>query len=176
MTKRAEAVGKKKQEEKRQRLLANIWGEELSSTPVWNRHENDGYSTVPRVLPHIGRLLDRLAGKGTPVAPTYFALWCRVRDEGCLEIRDKEDLAYEAGFSGQRAIYSLSQRIRKLQELGFIKTKQKGNNEFQYIMIVNPLSVLLNKRDEIDPAGFQTLCIRMEEISAKWPEVKNEND
>ena len=176
MNKRAQAVGKKKQEEKRLRLLANIWGEELTSTPVWNRHDNDGFTTIPRILPHIGRLLDRLAGKGTPVAPTYFALWCRVWDEGCLEIRDKEDLAYEAGFSGQRAIYSLSQRIRKLQELGFIKTKKKGNNDFQYIMIVNPLHVLINKKEEVDSAGWQQLCMRMEEVSAKWPEEKNEDD
>lgn len=170
MSKRSEAAGKKKQAEKRRRLLESIWGDDLHNTPVWDRTENDGYTTVPRVLPHIGHLLDRLAGKGTPVSPTYFALWCRVWDEGCIEIKDKEDLAYEAGFSGQRSIYSLTQRIRKLKELGFIKTKSKGNNEFQYIMIVNPFSALQAKEAELDESGYRTLCMRMHEVGAEWPE------
>lgn len=178
MTARSEATGKRKLAEKRKKLLEGVWGERLETTPIWNRNKNDGFTTIPRPLPHIMHLMDRLAGKGKPVSSTYLALWCRIWDDGCLEIKDKEDLAYEAGFSGQRAIYSLAQRMRILQELGFIKLQRKGGNEFQYVMIVNPFWVI-NNMEEVDEDSYRAIELRMNEIGAAWPEevsVKEEDD
>lgn len=175
MTKRSELAGKKKQAAKRQKLLEGIWGEELTTTPVWDRKKNDGFITIPRTLPHIMRLMDKWSEKGKPVSSTYFALWCRTWDDGCLEIKDKADLAHEAGFSGQRAIYSLAQRMRILQNLGFIKFKQKGNNEFQYVLIVNPLSVIQEKADAEDD-DFKALKFRMDDVGAEWPTDEEDDD
>ncbi len=45
-------------------------------------------------------------------AKRYLALWCRVFDEGFVEIRDKEAFAYESGFSGQRAVTTWSGRMK----------------------------------------------------------------
>lgn len=167
-SKRAQSAGKQKQIEKRKRQLKTIWGDDYLTTPRWDRTKDDGWSTVPRVLPYIGRIADKLSGKGAPISQTYFALWCRAWDEGCLEIKDKEDLAYESGFSGQRAIYSLSDRIRKLRELGFIKTREKGRNEFQYIMIVDPYYVIKSHQANISHDEFRNLSLRMEDVGAVW--------
>ncbi|HFO3084662.1 TPA: hypothetical protein ACHJIY_005121, partial [Klebsiella pneumoniae] len=98
---RAKKSGRRTLSAKRKTLLEELWGDELEQLKVWNRHEHDGYTTVPRTLTYISRILDYLGGTGLPLSQTYLALWCRVFDEGFVEIRDKDGFAYEAGFSGQ---------------------------------------------------------------------------
>ncbi|MXE70797.1 hypothetical protein FQ026_23100, partial [Escherichia coli] len=85
-------------------LIKELWGDELSELNIWNRKEHDGFTTIPRTLNYINRIIDHLAGTGSPVSQTYLSLWCRVFDEGFVEIRDKDALAFESGFSGQRAV------------------------------------------------------------------------
>ena len=67
MSVKAKKAGRKTQTERREALIQELWGDELESIPIWNRHENDGYATIPRTLPHVSRILDELSGSGAPL-------------------------------------------------------------------------------------------------------------
>ncbi|WP_412501902.1 hypothetical protein [Shewanella chilikensis] len=170
MSERSEKAGQKKMSEKREDLLLDLWGEEeLDGLNIWNRNKHKGFATVPRTLTYISRILDALSGSGTPVSQTYIALWCRVFDEGLVEIRDKDSFAYEAGFNGQRAVTTWGTRMKILRELGFIKTKPGVSGEFQYVLILNPLSVIKTIYEGRDKdERYNALASRMLEVGAKW--------
>src|SRR2546426_9375277 len=68
---------------------------------LWNRKKEFGWITIPRTLPLIGRILDQLSN-GKPLSETYFSLWCRVFDEGVVEISKPRECAFEVGFTGER--------------------------------------------------------------------------
>ncbi|HCU23928.1 MAG TPA: hypothetical protein DF383_02835, partial [Deltaproteobacteria bacterium] len=74
---------------------------------------------------------------GQPLSGTYFALWCRVFDHSVVSIQNNSELAFESGFSGQRAETTWAGRMKKLEELGFIKIGASGINAFHYILILN---------------------------------------
>ncbi|WGL97818.1 hypothetical protein QE177_11515 [Arsenophonus sp. aPb] len=138
---------------------------------IWDRKKHKGYSTVPRTLNYINRIIDCLSGTGVPVSQTYLSLWCRVFDEVFVEIRDKNDIAYESGFSGQRAVTTWLSRMKKLRELGFIKTKGGTSGEFQYVLMMNPLYVIKQIYDSgrlTKDERYMALFSRMKEVGAKW--------
>lgn len=169
MSEKAKRSGRRTLAAKRENLIAGLWGDELEELNIWSRHKHDGFTTLPRTLTYINRILDFLGGSGSPLSQTYLALWCRVFDEGFVEIRDKEAFAYESGFSGQRAVTTWSGRMRKLKELGFILTKPGTSGEFQYVIILNPFPVIKNiyeskEKDE----RYNSLVGRMQEVGAKW--------
>ncbi|XIX59785.1 hypothetical protein AB2E66_26590 (plasmid) [Escherichia coli] len=115
-------VGKRSLSKKKRKSNKRALGDELSELNIWNRKEHDGFTTIPRTLNYINRIIDYLAGAGSPVSQTYLSLWCRGFDEGFVEIRDKDALAFESGFSGQRAVTTWLGRMKKLRELGLIST------------------------------------------------------
>ncbi|MBU2023713.1 MAG: hypothetical protein KKA29_15500 [Gammaproteobacteria bacterium] len=170
MSERSKKSGRKKLSDKRYDLLCELWGEEhINSLNIWNRLEHDGFATIPRTLPYVNRILDALSDNGMPLSQTYLALWSRVFDEGLVEIRDKDSFAYEAGFTGQRAVTTWAGRMKKLRELGFIETKSGVSGEFQYVLILNPLSVIRaiyegKEKDE----RYNALFSRMQEVGAEW--------
>ncbi len=165
-------VGRKKQSEKRQSLMESLWDKEtLEGTPIWNRLKQDGYTTLPRTMPQIHAIMDALAEKGKPLSGVYLSLWCNVFDEGFLEVKDKERFAFEAGFSGQRAVTTWLIRMKKLEELGFIKSKEGASGPFNYLLLVNPLSVIkkvyeTRQKDQL----YNALIGRMSEVGAKFDE------
>ena len=57
--------------------MESLWKEELEKIPRWNRKENDGFTTIPRWLPIINRIMDKLS-QGKPISSTYLSLWFRV--------------------------------------------------------------------------------------------------
>ena len=90
-------------------------------------------------MPLIGQMLDYLSGKGFPLLTTYLTLWSWVFDEAIVEIRNPREMAYESGFSGPRAETTWRSRMKRLEDLGFIKSKPGLAGEYQYVLLVNPL-------------------------------------
>src|SRR5450830_128485 len=82
---------------KRMQLRTKLWPQ-LDESLLWLRKEKVGFTTIPRALNLIGRIMDQLSGKGVPLFSTYFSLWCRVFDEAFVEIRNKKELSFESGF------------------------------------------------------------------------------
>ena len=172
MSSKSKAVGAKKLHERRIELRDKLWGEETMATKsLWIRNEHDGYTTIPRTLPYIARIMDREAGKGTPLSGTYLALWGNVFDECFLEIKEKKRYAFESGFSGERSVTTWTNRMRKLEELGFIESKSGTEGEFHYVLMINPLEVCKTlcqgkNNDEL----FNALIARMDSVGASFDE------
>jgi hypothetical protein len=140
----------------------------LRNAQLWMRRERDGFSTVPRVLPLMMSIMDDLAGKGTPVGQTYFELWCRLYDESFLVLNRHEEMAFHAGFSGQRAVRTWRDRIRILAKLGFLDVLPGPSGDLSYALFWNPYHVLKrhNEAGLIQHAKWLTLEVRATEIKA----------
>lgn len=169
MTQRSNAAGKKKQQEARITLRDQLWEGEIEEIRLWDRKKHDGFTTIPRTMPQIFRIMDKEADKGKPVSGTYFSLWCNVWDENFIEIKDKKRFAFEAGFSGERAVTAWTSRMRKLEEIGFISSRSGVQGEFNYIIIINPLHVIKSiYKDRNKDDLYNALLGRMNEVKAKF--------
>ena len=119
-------------------------------------------------MPLIMNIMDDLAGKGFPVGQTYFELWCRLYDELFLTLNRPEEMAFYAGFTGQRAVRTWKDRVRRLAQLGFIDLKSGPLGDMSYAVFFNPYHVIkrayLSKLVAEDK--YRALVIRANEIGA----------
>lgn len=140
----------------------------IDNRQLWYRKERDGFATMPRPMPLIMNCMDFLSGKGFPVGQVYLDLWCRTFDEGFLQLNRPEEMAFHSGFSGQRAVRTWKDRMKRLSDLGFIGLIPGPLGEMSFAILYNPYHVL--KRAHIAgnlPENYwQSLVIRANEISA----------
>jgi len=148
-------------------LRAQLWPD-LDEALLWKRTIAKGFTTIPRTFPHMLDIMDDLAGKGTPVSKVYLSLWCRVFDEGMLELKSYDEMAYEAGFSGQRAVTTWKQRMSLLVKLGFIFVENGIRGEYDYVLILNPYPVIkrLYEKKAFQKQKYIALFARAQEIGA----------
>ncbi|WP_371434643.1 hypothetical protein [Polaromonas sp.] len=153
--------------DRRKDLRKALWPE-VEEGQLWLRGQRVGFTTVPRTMPLIGQVLDQISGKGFPLFSTYLTLWCWVYDEGIVEIRNPRELAHEAGFGGPRAEATWRSRMRRLEDLGFIKTKPGLAGDFQYVLLLNPLRRIKAIYDEERPKDFlyNALLGRLAQVGA----------
>ncbi len=148
------------------KLREQLWPT-LDETLLWNRKTATGFTTIPRTMPHIFRIIDDLGGKGIPLSRVYFSLWCRVFDESLIKIQSYAKLAYEAGFSGQRAVTLWKQRMARLVELEFIQAEEGAGGKYDYILLLNPYHIITQHHmAEIQKQKYTELFNRAEEIGA----------
>lgn len=135
----------------------------------WNRKVSDGFTTIPRTLALVGLIADTLAGKNKRVSSTYWGLWCRVWDTGVVIIENEYELATEAGFTGERRVYTWRDRIKQLIKLNFIEVKGGPKGPYQYVLIINPYHVLCDHKEagHIQNQYWLSFLERAEEIGAK---------
>lgn len=140
---------------------------DIEDDDIWNWKNEDGFATVPRTLPHFGKIMDSLS-KGKPLSSTYIALWCRLWDEsGIIKNTNSSELAWESGFSGQRAVTTWRMRMKKLTDLGFIRIKKFGTEEYGYIVLMHPYDVsktLYKNGEGYDNHLYEMLKIRADQI------------
>jgi hypothetical protein len=162
---------KSKAEENAVKLRAEIWPE-LKEEDVWNRKKQAGWTTVPRTMPLLMAIIDSLS-KNHPAGQTYFVLWCHVFDASFLTIANPEVFAAETGFSGERKLSTWRQRMKTLQDLGFIDAKKGGAGDYHYVLIPNPHIVVHKLKDQIPQSLFRQLLDRALDIGAKDIEVNH---
>lgn len=136
-------VVRPKPAQRRLELRNSIWPG--SPRYTWDRKAVKGFTTVPRLLPHICHLITELHKSGD-ASMVYIELWCRSYDESFLEIENYDEMAFAAGYSGSRAVRTWSERMRVLRSLGFIDTRQSGNVEFGMVLLLDPLIACANLR------------------------------
>jgi hypothetical protein len=108
-----------------------------------------------------------LSGKGFPLSSTYLTLWCWVFDEAFVEIRNPKEFAYESGFSGPRGEATWRNRMRRLEELGFILSKPGIAGDFQYVLILNPIHVIEGHFKEKEKnQAYSALISRLIQVGA----------
>jgi hypothetical protein len=127
--------------EKRKYLRDRMWPD-VPESKLWLRSRRVGFTTLPRTMPLIARILNMLSDKGFPLSDTYLTLWCWVFDEAFLEIRNPREFAFESGFGGPRAEATWNGRMKRLEELGFIRSKTGPSGDFAYVLLLNPIQVI----------------------------------
>jgi hypothetical protein len=108
---------------------------------VWRRKTNDGFTTVPRTMPIVMQAVDAQS-KGQPAGHALFCLWARSPDHPLITIENPATFASEAGFAGERAVDTWRKRMKRLRDLGFIRTKQGSSGDYHYVLLVNPNAVM----------------------------------
>lgn len=146
---------------------AKIWPD-VTNLMLWDRNERDGFSTVPRAMPLIMNIMDGLSDKGFPVGQTYLELWCRLYDELFLTLNRPEEMAFYAGFTGQRAVRTWKDRVKRLADLGFIDLKSGPLGDMSYAIFFNPYHVIKRAylKGEVQEDKYRALVIRANEIGA----------
>lgn len=140
----------------------------LDRRSLWTT-ESDGWVPTPRLMPLIMSIMDDMAGKGVPVSRTYLELWSRVRvEESFIALNRPEEMAFHAGFEGQRALRTWKDRMHRLAALGFIDIKAGPLGELSYALILNPFHVLKRAQlaGSIQDAKWQALIVRANEVGA----------
>jgi hypothetical protein len=144
-----------------------LWPE-LKEEMLWDMGKY-GWVALPRLMPLMLSIMDDLSGKGFPVSRTYLELWSRMRiEESFLSLNRPEEMAFHAGFEGQRALRTWKDRIQRLAKLGFIGVKPGPLGDLSYAVIYNPYHII--KRAYLDGLvqenKWQALAIRANEVSA----------
>lgn len=167
---------------KRIALRENFWPD-VEDEDLWIRTQRTGFTTIPRTLSLIGRVMDQLSGKGFPLFSTYFSLWCRVFDEAFVEVRNEREFAFESGFNGPRGEVTWRSRMRRLHELGFIDVKPGLASDLQYVLIWNPIKVIArayeNQDSPVHDLAYNALKARLIEVGADdldAPPAQNDDD
>lgn len=158
---------KSKVEKQKLEYRKNLWPS-LDKSKLWDRQTTDGWLSVPRALPLILRIMDKLATKGQPVSHAYLDLWCRTFDDSFVIVSKPREMAYYSGFSGERAERTWGTRIRCLQELGFIDFKEGISGPINYVLIYNPYQIIEQhyKKQAVSEKDFIALKFRAMEIGA----------
>lgn len=145
---------------------SKLWPE-LETPMLWHM-DNEGWSAVPRLMPLMMSIMDDLSGKGYPVGQTYLEMWCRLREEQFLTLNRPEEMAFHAGFEGQRALRTWKDRVQRLANLGFIGLKSGPLGELSYAVFYNPYHVIKRAflRGQVQERKWQALIVRANEIGA----------
>jgi hypothetical protein len=155
-------------QEKTLALRNQLWPS-LDLDTLWDRKKKKGFTTIPRTLPLMHRIMDDLAPKGKPVSSTYFTLWSRVFDECFLTISNPREAAFESGFSGQRSESTWSARMKILCELGFIEAKAGSLGTYNHILLINPYIIIkeLHSKGKIQEESYIALFTRAQDVGAR---------
>lgn len=144
-----------------------LWPE-LIDHMLWSM-DNEGWVALPRLMPLMLSIMDDLSGKGFPVGRTYLELWSRMRiEESFLALNWPEEMAFHAGFEGQRALRTWKDRIQRLAKLGFIGVKPGPLGDLSYAVIYNPYHVIKRAylAGKVHENKWQALVIRANEVGA----------
>jgi hypothetical protein len=145
---------------------AKLWPN-LTNDMLWSM-DNDGWVALPRLMPLMMSIMDDLSDKGFPVSRTYLELWARLRDEQFLTLNRPEEMAFHAGFEGQRALRTWKDRVQRLANLGFIGLVPGPLGDLSYAVFYNPYHVVKRAyiAKKVQERKWQALVVRAGEIGA----------
>ena len=145
-------------------IRAKLWPE-IDPKMLWSM-DRDGWVAVPRLMPLMMSIMDDLSGKGYPVSRTYLEMWARLRDEQFLTLNRPEEMAFHAGFEGQRALRTWKDRIHRLAKLGFIGLKPGPLGDLSYAVFFNPYHVVKRAylTGDVQERKWQALVVRANEV------------
>jgi hypothetical protein len=154
---------------------AKLWPE-LKAEELWTI-DNEGWAPLPRLMPLMMSIMDDMSGKGVPVSRTYLELWSRLREERFLTLNRPEEMAFHAGFEGQRALRTWKDRVQRLHDLGFIELKDGPLGDLSYAVFYNPYYVIrrAHLNDKVQDRKWQALIIRANELSIFDPDDVGED-
>ncbi len=159
---------RKKIEQRQLELRGRLWPE-ITDGHLWRRKHHQGFVTLPRTMPLMLTIMDDLS-EGQPVSSTYLELWCRAFDECFVTLSKPREMAFHAGFTGQRGERTWRGRMKILAKLGFIDVKEGSSGPMSYALILNPYLVIRRLMQQKNPGiradKYNALMERAGEIAA----------
>ncbi|MFN5083259.1 hypothetical protein [Brevundimonas sp.] len=154
--------------ERSNEVRRQIWPE-VEDSDLWIKDQAKGYTNIPRAMPLMLEIMNELSG-GAPVSSAYLELWCRAFEEPVVSLSNARELAFHSGFTGQRAERTWRERIKKLDELGFIKIAPGPAGDLGYALLMNPYKVIKNHKNAGTPgllsSRYTSLIMRAQETGA----------
>ncbi len=145
--------------DRRTDLKKHYWPKDAA----WNG-AGSGWFKGPRTLPLILALLSQkeLTG-GRDISRVYLELLARHMDGGVIEIGNESDHAYASGYIGSRANRTWQERMQLLEHLGFIKSRQVGNQRYKLVLVVDPLVAVaeLRKHGRVPDSWWEAYRLRL---------------
>jgi hypothetical protein len=116
---------------------------------LWTGEGEKGWFSVPRTLPLVLALLSskEISKKRDP-SSVYLELLSRQRGEGVIEMGHETEHAFASGYVGSRAVRTWLERMKILEDNGFIRTLQVGNQRYKYVAIVHPTTAVQQLRNK----------------------------
>lgn len=165
----AQAKAREKRSQLRSRVFPNIEDDRIWD--VKNKAKTKGYTSLPRAMPLMMNIMDLLAGKGKPVSHSYLELWSRTDEGGFIILSKYSDVAFASGYSGERGISTWKERVRRLENLGFISTAEGASGQLHYVQVWNPYLIIQKHFEEETPnfskKHYNALLERVSDIGAK---------
>lgn len=127
--------------------IRNLHWPDVTEKQLWllNDRKRGGFAQVPRTLAlmvsAISDIAKRKSGKAIPAGKTYLALWLRAFGEGLVKVENEKDVAYEAGYGGERSVSTFRIHMNILRDLGLIDYKAGNRGPMQYVLMLNPYQV-----------------------------------
>jgi hypothetical protein len=156
---------KTKAQERREEIKAEFWPKDIAWT---GDPPEKGWFRAPRTLPLILTLLSdkKISGKADP-GSVYVELLARHRDSGIVEMVSPGEHSYAAGYQGPRGARTWQERMKLLEDLGFIKSSASGNQQYKYVLLVHPTIAVqrLQEAKKISPSWWSTYRARQIEAT-----------
>ena len=105
--------------------------------------------------------------KGQPAGMAYLTIWCRLFLPGIVALASEKQMAFESGFTGERAVDTWRKRMRHLKKLGFIDYRSGTDHDFQWVLVFNPHHVVLRLGDKVQERYRAAWRDRAIEVGAK---------
>lgn len=124
---------------RREQIRAQYWGDD----DLWGGDNEKGWFRAPRTLPLVLALLSsKTLSKTQDLSSVYIELLSRHLDSGVIEMAHEAEHAFAAGYVGERAVRTWRDRMKALEDLGFIKTTEIGNQRYKYVALVHPAAAV----------------------------------
>ena len=127
---------RKPQTKQRKQLREEHWPKEKA---IWTGEDEKGWFRTPRTLPLILAVLDSKEISGTKKPSLiYVELLSRHWDSGIVEITHEAEHALAVGYSSSRGPRSWEERMKILEEAGFIKSVGGGARRYKLVLLIHP--------------------------------------
>ncbi len=160
-------------QERREQIRKKLWPQEDACTGDDER----GWFYAPRTLPLILNVIDSKAvSRKVKASKVYLELWSRHMSGGVIEMKHEGEHAYAAGYAGSRAIRTWQERMKILEEKGFIKTKRIANQQYRYVLLIHPTAAIerLRQQGMIDDSWLETYSDRQLETKERTFDVRDD--
>jgi hypothetical protein len=150
----------------REEVRKKLWPDE----DAWTGENELGFFQAPRTLPLLLLLLSMKAvsGKKNP-SRVYLELWARHMGGGVIEMKHEGEHAYAAGYTSRRSMRTWRDHMALLEEMGLIKTKKAGNQQYKYALLVHPTAAVeaLRLQGKVDSHWLETYELRQLETKER---------
>ncbi len=163
---------------RREQIAKQFWPKE----DLWTGDNEKGWFASPRTLPLIVALLasKSISPRKQNPSSVYLELLSRQLGEGVVEMVHEADHAFASGYEGQRAVRTWHERMKLLEQIGFIKIEKVGNR-FKYVGIIHPTTAIQKLRDKGKVPenwwkAYVTRKAETKEPTYEQRELKNQQD